>query len=277
MKAPRRWTGWSRSRSAASPSRRPRRPASGATTASTSSTRPGHVDFTIEVERSLARARRRGCRVRRRERRRAAIGDGVAPGRQIRRAAHLLRQQDGPHRRRLLHVGRARSSEKLGAKPLVLQLPIGAESAFHRRRRSRAHEGGHLEGRDAGRRVRASATFPDDLQGPGGGIPRQAGRDRGRDGRRRARSLSRRQGADRGDAEGLHPQGHGRQQIRIRCICGSAFKNKGVQPLLDAVVDYLPSPIDVAAVKGTERRRQEPRWSASARTTSRSPASPSRS
>ena len=39
MKAPRRWTGWSRSRSAASPSRRPRPPASGATTASTSSTR----------------------------------------------------------------------------------------------------------------------------------------------------------------------------------------------------------------------------------------------
>src|SRR6195952_2757829 len=35
-------------------------------------------------------------------------------------------------------------------------------------------------------------------------------------------------------------------------ICGSAFKNKGVQPLLDAVVDYLPSPLDIPAVQGLE-------------------------
>mgnify|MGYP002714166561 FL=1 len=40
-------------------------------------------------------------------------------------------------------------------------------------------------------------------------------------------------------------------------LCGSAFKNKGVQPLLDAVVDYLPSPIDVPAIKGTDEDGNE--------------------
>ena len=35
-------------------------------------------------------------------------------------------------------------------------------------------------------------------------------------------------------------------------VCGTAFKNKGVQTLLDAVIDYLPSPIDIPAVQGID-------------------------
>ena len=43
----------------------------------------------------------------------------------------------------------------------------------------------------------------------------------------------------------------------VPVLCGSAFKNKGVQPLLDAVVDYLPSPIDIPSVEGTKPGSEE--------------------
>ena len=43
----------------------------------------------------------------------------------------------------------------------------------------------------------------------------------------------------------------------VPMLCGSAFKNKGVQPMLDAVVDFLPSPLDVPPIKGTNARGDE--------------------
>ena len=46
--------------------------------------------------------------------------------------------------------------------------------------------------------------------------------------------------------------------IIVPVLCGTAFKNKGIQPLLDAVVAYMPSPLDVGAVKGIDPKTEEP-------------------
>jgi elongation factor G len=56
----------------------------------------------------------------------------------------------------------------------------------------------------------------------------------------------------------------------VPVICGSAFKNKGVQPMLDAVIDFLPSPMDIPPVTGSTRRASDDETRSSGRPTTRS-------
>ena len=63
----------------------------------------------------------------------------------------------------------------------------------------------------------------------------------------------------------------------VPILNGTAFKNKGVQPLLDAVVDYLPSPLDLPPIQGMNLKGDETRRAQGRTTTSRSRRWPSRS
>ena len=105
--------------------------------------------------RSSARcAGRRDRGVRFGRRGRAAVGDGVAPGGQVPRAADLLRQQDGPDRRRLFPL-HSDDQDRLGATPCRLTCRW-RRGRLRRQRRPDREPRGHLEGRHARRRVRVS-------------------------------------------------------------------------------------------------------------------------
>ena len=60
----------------------------------------------------------------------------------------------------------------------------------------------------------------------------------------------------------------------VLCMCGTAFKNKGVQALLDAIIEFMPSPMDMPAVKGLDDKGEtdDPRGRATRRRSRRSPS-----
>ncbi|MER2632989.1 MAG: elongation factor G, partial [Rhizobiaceae bacterium] len=145
--------------------------------------------------------------------------------------------------------------DRLGAKPAVLQLPIGAESEFT----------GVVD------LIRMQAvTWKDESLGAEfvyGPIPDDLA-DRAAEYRHELLELVVEQDENALEAylDGTEPD----IETLLRCvrsgavtgafvpvICGSAFKNKGVQPLLDAVVDFLPSPLDVPPVKGVKAGSDE--------------------
>jgi elongation factor G len=216
---------------------------------------PGHVDFTIEVERSLRVLD--GA---------VTVFDGVAGVEP--QSETVWRQADKYGVPRICFVNKMDRIganfercvqmiiDRLGAKPLVIQLPIGIESEFV----------GVID------LIRMKAiTWKDETLGAEfteGEIP-AALKDRAAEYHSKLIELAIEVDDEVMEAylEGQEPD----QETLKRCIrkgaiagtfvpvlCGSAFKNKGVQPLLDAVVDYLPAPTDVPDVVGTKVDSDEP-------------------
>ncbi|ORA33693.1 elongation factor G [Mycobacterium aquaticum] len=209
---------------------------------------PGHVDFTVEVERSLRVLD--GA---------VAVFDGkegVEP-----QSEQVWRQADKYDVPRICFVNKMDKlgadfyftvqtiKDRLGAKPLVIQLPIGAENDFE----------GIVDLVEMNAKVWRGETklgesyetveIPADLA------------------ERAAEYRSELLDTVAETDEALLEKYLGGEELTIDeikgairkltvsselypVLCGSAFKNKGVQPMLDAVIDYLPSPLDVESVRG---------------------------
>ena len=217
---------------------------------------PGHVDFTIEVERSLRVLDGAVCVL--------DGNQGVEP-----QTETVWRQGDKYGVPRIIFANKMDKTgadfyqcvddikEKLGARPVPLQIPIGAESSFKGVIDLLKMKAIDLGRRRQGRQVPRGGD-PGRPRRQGRRVPRRDDRGRRRDGRRRHGRLPRRQGARRRHVEAPDPQGDRHAARSIPMLCGSAFKNKGVQPLLDAVVDYLPSPADREAFKAIDIKTGEP-------------------
>ena len=220
---------------------------------------PGHVDFTVEVERSLRVLD--GA---------VAVFDGkegVEP-----QSETVWRQADKYNVPRICFVNKMDKLgadffytvdtiiKRLGAKPLVIQLPIGSESNFEGvvdlvEMRALTWRGDSKGDVEMGAQYETE-PIPDDLKEKAAEY----------------RKMLLETVAETDDA--LLEKYFAGEELTVAEIkgairkltvaseiypvmCGSAFKNRGVQPMLDAVVDYLPSPLDVPAIEGLDPRDEE--------------------
>jgi elongation factor G len=210
---------------------------------------PGHVDFTIEVERSLRVLDGAVCVL--------DSNQGVEP-----QTETVWRQGDKYKVPRIVFANKMDKTgadfvqclkdivDRLGAKPIAIQLPIGSENHFR----------GLID------LVRMKAVIWDD-EALGAHyhdeeIPADL-LDQAKEYREKMLEAA----VELDDEvmaaylDGTEPDEPTLKRLIRKAVlganffpvlCGSAFKNKGVQPLLDAVVDYLPSPVDVPAIKGID-------------------------
>jgi elongation factor G len=209
---------------------------------------PGHVDFTIEVERSLKVLDGAVC-----------VFDGVAGVEP--QSETVWRQADKYKVPRICFVNKLDRTgadfymcvdmikDRLGCKPLVLQLPIGSEA--------------DLKGIVDLVKMKAVVWQNEDLGAKFDTVDIPADLKEKADKYRKELV----EAAVEEDEKLMEAYLEGKEPSEVdlkKCIrkgtlgfnfvpitTGSAFKNKGVQPLLDAVVDYLPSPMDIGSIEGT--------------------------
>ncbi|EHQ08401.1 elongation factor G [Leptonema illini] len=210
---------------------------------------PGHVDFTVEVERSLRVLD--GA---------VAVYDGVAGVEP--QTETVWRQADRYGVPRICYINKLDRMganfyycvdtirERLGANGVPLQLPIGAEADFIGMVDLVNNRAIIWSGEELGAKFEYR-EIPDDLKAKA----------------EEYRTKLIESAVENDDAlmEKYLESGEITVEELKKCIrigtlnmkmfpivCGTSFKNKGVQPMLDAVVDYLPSPLDIEAIKGTD-------------------------
>jgi elongation factor G len=215
---------------------------------------PGHVDFTIEVERSLRVLDGAVCVL--------DSNQGVEP-----QTETVWRQGDKYKVPRIVFANKMDKIgadffqclkdivDRLGAKPIAIQLPIGAESQFKGLVDLVRMKGVVWDDESLGSKYH-DIDIPADML------------DQAKEYREKMIEAA----VELDDAamtaylEGKEPDEATLKKLIRKAVitgaffpvlCGSAFKNKGVQPLLDAVVDYLPSPLDVPAIKGVDLKGNE--------------------
>ena len=209
---------------------------------------PGHVDFTIEVERSLKVLDGAVC-----------VFDGVAGVEP--QSETVWRQADKYKVPRICFVNKLDRTgadfymcvdmikERLGCKPLVMQLPIGSEADLKGVVDLVTMKAIVWQNEDLGAKFDI-VDIPADLK------------DKATKYRKELVEAAVEEDEKLMEAylEGKEPSVFDLKAcIRkgtlgfnfVPIVTGSAFKNKGVQPLLDAVVDYLPSPMDIGSIEGT--------------------------
>ena len=210
---------------------------------------PGHVDFTVEVERSLRVLD-------------GAVAVFCAKGGVEPQSETVWRQAEGYGVPRMAYVNKMdimgadfynvvdMLRERLGANPVVLQLPIGAEETF-RGIVSLIDMNAIVYDKEDNTGVKFEVTdIPEELQ------------DAAEEYREKLIEAL----ADLD--EGIMEKYFGGEEIThdeiiavlrkgtiankiVPVTCGSAYRNKGIQPLLDLIVDLMPSPVDIPPIKGT--------------------------